>query len=147
MEKRKTTIKAVRKYHFCSGHRLMGHESKCANLHGHNYSAFFHAEAEILDDVGRVVDFAVLKEKIGAWIDKHWDHTMILYKEDKATINALEQCEKNKPIFLLDQNPTAENMANYLIQTVCPQVLKGTGVKVTKIVLWETENCFVEVWV
>ena len=48
-------------------------------------------------------------------------------------------------IFILDNNPTAENMANYLLHEVSPKVLQGTGVEVHKIVFWETENCFVEV--
>lgn len=141
-------VKAVTKFRFCSGHRLLGHENKCANLHGHNYHAFIHAEAEDLsnqfDAVGRVIDFAVLKEKIGGWILENWDHTMILYEKDAKTIELVKQCERNKEIFVMDANPTAENMAKYLIEQVCPQVLQGTGVVVRKIILWETEDSFAE---
>lgn len=138
--------KAVRKIHFCSGHRVHMHESKCATLHGHNYVAFFHAEAdEGLDSLGRVIDFSVLKEKIGSWIDLHWDHTTILYENDVETIKLVDQCEKKKPLFILPVNPTAENMGEYLLRQVCPKVLEGTGVVVTKIVIWETENCYAEV--
>lgn len=139
-------IKAVTKFRFCAGHRLMNHENKCANLHGHNYGAFIHAEAESnrLDDSGRVVDFAVLREKVGGWILENWDHTTILCKDDTVAINAVRECEKTKPIFIMDSHPTAENLAKYLLEQVCPQVLKGTGAIVTKIVLWETEDSFAE---
>lgn len=143
-------LKAAVRYQFCAGHRIMGHENKCANLHGHNYVAFFHAEIGdgsegSLDKLGRVIDFSVLKSKMKEWIDTNWDHTMILYEKDAQTIEALKSCEWNKPVFLLNKNPTAENMARYLLEEVCPKVLEGTGVKVSKVVLWETENCYVEV--
>jgi len=138
-------ISAVRRLQFCCGHRVYRHESKCAHLHGHNYVVFFHAGAdEGLDALGRVIDFGVLKEKFAAWIDDNWDHGFILWEQDMEAIAALSALDKQK-LFLLPNNPTAENMAMHLLNVVSPLVLSGTGVKVSKIVLWETENCFVEV--
>lgn len=139
------TIKAIRKIHFCAGHRVLNHESKCANAHGHNYVAWFYAESDGLDNIGRVIDFSVLKEKIGKWIDFHWDHTFLIYKEDIELLRCSQALERNKTIFICEFNPTAENMADYLLRVVCPKVLHGTGVIVTKIELYETENCKVEV--
>ena len=76
-----------RKIHFCYGHRVMNHESKCATLHGHNGIIWVHATPiKGLDQLGRVIDFSVLKEKVGGWVDTYWDHTMILYEEDTKTI-------------------------------------------------------------
>ena len=40
--------------------------------------------------------------------------------------------------------PTAENLAQFLALEVSPRVLEDTGVKVTRIVVQETENCFAE---
>ncbi len=141
-----TKLKAVTKFKFCSGHRLMNHENKCANLHGHNYAVFIHAESEnnTVDDAGRVVDFSVLKDKVGTWILNNWDHTMILYKGDATAIAAAKTCEKNKVVFEMDAHPTAENMAKHLLEEVCPKVLAGTGAVVNKIVLWETEDSYGE---
>ena len=138
-------IKAVRRIQFCAGHRVLNHESKCANMHGHNYVAFFHAEAGHLDSIGRVMDFSVLKERIGGWIDQHWDHTFLYNAEDFVVRELLTSEHWNKVPYVCYFNPTAEKMAEYLLNTVCPEVLLGTGVKVTKVVLWETENCFAEV--
>jgi 6-pyruvoyltetrahydropterin/6-carboxytetrahydropterin synthase len=138
-------ITAVRRIQFCAGHRVWRHESKCNNLHGHNYVAFFHAEAEAgLDGIGRVIDFSVLKAKLGGWVDANWDHGFIHHAEDTETIQALAAV-KGQKTFALPTNPTAENMADYLLRVVGPQVLAGTGVTLTKVVLWETENCYVEV--
>ena len=107
-------IECIRKLTFCAGHRVLGHESKCANAHGHNYSVFIHANAEKLDHLGRVIDFSVLKEKIGTWLDTYWDHTFIIYKEDTELIACKNVLEKNKQVFVCHFNPTAENMAEYL---------------------------------
>ena len=43
---------------------MHGHESKCAHLHGHNYKFEFHCTAGSLDNVGRVIDFSDIKEKL-----------------------------------------------------------------------------------
>lgn len=123
----------------------MNHESKCATLHGHNGILWVHATPKKgLDSLGRVIDFSVLKEKIGGWIDTNWDHTTILFKDDVKTIELLEQAPKFKDLFIMDANPTAENMAAYILREVCPKVLADTGVVAHKITFWETENCFAE---
>jgi 6-pyruvoyltetrahydropterin/6-carboxytetrahydropterin synthase len=131
-----------RKIHFCYGHRVMNHESKCATLHGHNGIIWVHATPiEGLDNLGRVIDFSVLKEKIGGWVDKHWDHTTILFEKDESTIELVKKAPAFKDLFILPTNPTAENLASYLLWQVCPKLLAGLGVIVYKIDFWETENC------
>lgn len=132
-----------RKIHFCYGHRVMNHESKCATLHGHNGVIWVHATpVDGLDQIGRVIDFSVLKQKVGSWVDHFWDHTMILYKEDVTTIQLVEKAPQFKQIFVLGENPTAENLAHHLLYQVCPKELYQSGVVVYKVVFWETENCF-----
>ena len=137
-------MKAARKIHFCSGHRVLNHESKCANAHGHNYTLWIHAEANELDSIGRVIDFSVLKEKAGGWIDKNWDHTFLINKDDQQLLMVTDCLAKNKPVFICNFNPTAEEMAKYLIDEVLPELFKDDGIKITKVVLYETENCYVE---
>ncbi len=137
-------VSAVRKLQFCAGHRIYKHESKCRHLHGHNYQVFFHAEAKELDHLGRVIDFGVLKERFLPWLEANWDHGFILWDKDKEGIAALRAVPEQK-LFLLGNNPTAENMALYLLTEVAPLLLVDSDVRVSKVVLWETENCFVEV--
>lgn len=138
-------LKAVRKIHFCSGHRVLNHESKCANAHGHNYVLWLYAESDNLDSIGRVIDFSILKERMGNWIEKHWDHTFLIYKLDEKLLAVKETLQENKPVFICDFNPTAENMAQYLLDVISPNLFHDSGVKITKIELYETENCKVEV--
>ncbi len=137
-----TTIRCVRKLHFCAGHRVMNHESKCATPHGHNYDVHIYAEADQLDSLGRVIDFSVLKEKIGSWIDLYWDHNFLVYEQDVGLIQALLSAPRVKDPFICPFNPTAENIAHYLLTSVCPEQLKGTDVRVPKVVLYETINCY-----
>ncbi len=138
-------ITAVRRVQFCCGHRVLGHEGRCAHLHGHNYVAFFHAEAEKLDSVGRVIDFGILKEKLGGWIGANWDHGFVFCRDDAEVAAIFAQHAPGHRHFVLPCNPTAEGMARYLLEEVGPRQLAGTGVRLVKVVLWETENCFAEV--
>lgn len=140
-----TKTSCVRRIHFCAGHRVLGHENKCATPHGHNYYALLTAEAECLDDIGRVIDFSVLKEKVGAWIDQNWDHTFLVYEKDVSLIAALEGIEANKPPYICPFNPTAENMAEYLLKEVAPHLLADSNVQITKVAILETDNCYAEV--
>lgn len=134
----KTVIQ--RRIQFCYGHRVYGHESKCKNLHGHNGVLFVHAYAKELDSIGRVIDFSVLKQKIGNWVEENWDHGFIYYQKDEETKKALSYMKEQKQ-FELPYNPTAENMCKFLLLEICPELLKDTYVKVIKVELWETENC------
>lgn len=141
-------ISCTRRIQFCAGHRVMGHENKCAHLHGHNYVALITATAEELDTVGRIIDFAVLKERIGGWIESNWDHGFILWQFDSDARTLLQGWTPShgvpQKVSVLPNNPTAENMAEYLFHTVCPNELAGTGVEVIRVELWETENCRAE---
>lgn len=137
-------ITITRRLEFDAGHRIMHHESKCATLHGHRYVVEIEATADVLDPLGRIIDFSVLKKNIGGWIDEHWDHTTLLCREDEKTIELISECPGFKKPFICDFNPTAENVAEYLLKEVCPLMMYSTGITITKIALWETPNCRAE---
>lgn len=132
------------KYHdFSYGHRVVGHEGKCKNLHGHNGRVHFTCSAgEELDDVGRVIDFSVIGAKLCNWVEEHWDHKMLISEFDPLA-NGLVRLDPT--IVWVDFNPTAENMALFLLQVVGPKQLKGTGVTLLSVTLEETRKCRVEV--
>ncbi len=137
-------ITITRKLEFDAGHRVFNHESKCATLHGHRYVVEITATADKLDEIGRVIDFSILKQKIGTWLDDKWDHTCIIFKDDEKTIELLNQVPQKKPIYISPWNPTAENMADFMLHDLCPGLMFGTGVTVEKVKIWETPNCFAE---
>lgn len=140
-------VTVMRQVKFCAGHRLLGHEGKCANLHGHNYLVEFHISGSEIDGLGRVVDFAVIKKLFQGWIDENWDHGFLLWDQDENAISALKQVEPNR-VYLLPYNPTAENMALYLLEEISPSLIttiRGYSLEVKKVVVWETENSSAEV--
>ena len=92
-----------------AAHRLLNYKGKCANIHGHSYRAIFTFEGNTLDENGMVIDFTILKEKIQKWIDENWDHALILSHEDP-----LLNITKTNKHFIINGNPTAENMAEFL---------------------------------
>jgi 6-pyruvoyltetrahydropterin/6-carboxytetrahydropterin synthase len=129
----------VTRYHdFSAGHRVVGHEGKCRNLHGHNYRVHFTCRADGLDEVGRVVDFSVVKELLCDWLEEHWDHRMLLWECDQAApmLHVVDDT-----VVLLPFNPTAENMAEHLVRVVGPAQLRGTGVELVGVVVEETRKC------
>ncbi len=130
--------------HFDAAHRIVNHESKCRFVHGHRYVVEATFAAKKLDDLGRVIDFGEIKEKLGQWIDTNWDHNAILWDEDKKLGASIEKSTGQK-IFYMPNNPTAENMAEYLLKKVCPKLFKNSAVACTKIKLSETPNCYAEV--
>jgi 6-pyruvoyltetrahydropterin/6-carboxytetrahydropterin synthase len=117
------------------------HESKCRNAHGHQYIVFIYATAENLDKLGRIIDFSVLKEKFQGWIDENWDHGFIYYEKDEEMEAALNMIKGQKK-FALPYNPTAENLAIFLHTVVAVEQMKDTGITISKVEVWETENAF-----
>jgi 6-pyruvoyltetrahydropterin/6-carboxytetrahydropterin synthase len=137
------SLTIMRRIKFCAGHRLHKHGGKCEYFHGHNYTADFYVTGDEVDDVGRVIDFAELKKLFKGWLDENWDHGFVLNQADENGLAAVKIVEPRK-YFVLPYNPTAENMATYLLREVCPKLLDRTGVTATKVVIWESDESFAE---
>ena len=119
---------------FCYGHRLLNYDGKCRHLHGHNGRAVITLAAASLDALGMVMDFSRIKQVVGAWIDAHLDHRMLLHKDDPVLPELKRQSE---PVFLLDVNPTAENIAKLIYDFTASQ-----GFPVLEVRLWETDDSY-----
>lgn len=90
------TWKVSKRMEIAASHKLnLPYESKCQNLHGHNYIVVVYCKANKLNDCGMVVDFAHVKREIHGYLDHGY-------------LNEL----------LPDMNPTAENMAKWICNKV-----------------------------
>lgn len=138
------SISIMRRFSFCAGHRLVGHEGKCQNLHGHNYVIEVYVTGQEQDAVGRILDFKQLKLRCKGWIDENWDHTFVLWDQDQNGLDAIRSSQPHR-IYELDSNPTAENMAKHFLEHVCPKILADTGASAFKVRLWESEETYAEV--
>lgn len=132
-------IVAERYHDISMGHRVVGHEHKCRHLHGHNYRIHFTCTAPELDELGRVIDFGLIKSHLCLWLEDEWDHKMMLWEQDPL----LEELHKLVPhdIVVVPFNPTAEQMAAYLVEVVGPRRLEGTGVRLISVRIEETRKC------
>lgn len=74
----------------------LSYESKCSNLHGHNWIIDIYLRSETLDENGMVMDFTIIRKKISD-------------KLDHKVLNDV-----------LDFNPTAENIAKYICDALEP---------------------------
>lgn len=136
-------IRASRYHDFSTGHRVYGHESKCAHLHGHNYRIHFDVEADELDSVGRVLDFSVIASTLCQWLEDNWDHKFLVWENDPfmETLTSIDP----KGTVVTEFNPTAENMGLHLVNVVGPKQLSGTGCVLRNVTIEETRKCSVSV--
>jgi 6-pyruvoyltetrahydropterin/6-carboxytetrahydropterin synthase len=105
---------------FSSAHQLRGYKGKCENLHGHNYKIEIYARGRELDNIGLLVDFGELKEAADEVV-QYLDH---------RNINEL-------PPFDVELNPSAENLARYILERVSARV-GDDRVRVYKVRCFET---------
>lgn len=78
-----------------ASHKLnLNYESKCSNLHGHNWKIKIYMKSEQLDENGMVYDFSKIKSKIND-------------KIDHKNLNEV-----------FDFNPTAENIAKWISEVL-----------------------------
>lgn len=84
-----------------AAHKLtLNYESKCTNLHGHNWVITVHCKARELDSNGMVCDFSRIKR-------------MLKDKLDHKVINDV-----------VPFNPTAENLARWIVDMI-PQCYRA----------------------
>lgn len=132
-------ITAERYHDISCGHRVVGHEGKCRYLHGHNYRIHFIVAAEELDAIGRVVDFSVIKEKLCMWLEDNFDHKFLIWNEDPLLSSLLKITQES--FVLVPFNPTAENIAKYLVEQIGPQQLADHGCRLIRCKVEETQKC------
>lgn len=161
----------IRSHEICAGHRVVGHESKCRHLHGHNYKFHFkvapkHGCGKVvtrgklvedgLDSVGRVIDFSVVKTTLCQWLEDNWDHKFLHWNRDNL-IDALRIAASRpscplepedhehflRSLVSLPFNPTAENLAAYMVDVIGPQLLDEYGVELVECTIEETSKCHV----
>lgn len=128
----------TRKLEIDAGHRLMNHEGKCRNYHGHRYVFEISCEAPALDACGRVVDFSVVKSLVGRWLEVNLDHAMILERGDPLYAAFLEEkCH----VYVMDEPPTAENIAK-LVGQVSMALFESEPFRLYSVKCYETPNCW-----
>jgi 6-pyruvoyltetrahydropterin/6-carboxytetrahydropterin synthase len=119
-------------------HRLYRHVGKCKNLHGHSYKFEFFCSSNGLNESGMVADFSEVKDILAGWLDKSWDHRLMIFHKDPIA-NQLKELDNS--IVITSFNPTVENISKKIIEEIAPKLLKGKNYRLTKLIVHETSKC------
>jgi 6-pyruvoyltetrahydropterin/6-carboxytetrahydropterin synthase len=144
-------ITITRKLEFDAGHRIPDHKSQCRNLHGHRYSLEITLVGAVIEeegnsDNGMIMDFSDVKALAKQHLVDVWDHAFLAYEKDTVVREFLESIPGHKTV-IIDRIPTVENLAQtaFNILKAAYQDRYGTGLRLKKLVLHETPNCWAEI--
>jgi len=102
---------------FSAAHNLKNYHGKCERLHGHNWAVEARFVFETLDKDGMAMDFKEAKRLVNAAIEKL----------DHAYLNDIAE--------LKDINPTSENVAKFIYDSV-----KKNNKSLKSISVWENAD-------
>lgn len=168
-----TAYTVTRRIAIDAGHRVMTHGSKCRHLHGHRYEIEATCEADHLQGIGEqadmVLDFGFLKDEMLAVIDAPCDHGFLAHLADRdllamfcppesdlvgwlaglsAAVGEADFClttdtRLGTKLYVLDVNPTAEQLCRHWFRRLGPRVNERSGglARLTLVTVWETPNC------
>ena len=141
----------TRKLEFDAGHRIPDHKSQCRNLHGHRYTLEITLIGNVIQeegssDNGMIMDFSDVKALAKQHLVDVWDHAFIAYEKDTTVLQFLESIPGHKTV-IIKSIPTVENLARtaFDILKSAYEDRYGTGLRLHKVVLHETPNCWAEV--
>jgi 6-pyruvoyltetrahydropterin/6-carboxytetrahydropterin synthase len=106
---------------FSAAHQLRGYKGKCEALHGHNWRVQVTVSSEKLDDLGMVLDFHELKG-ITNEVLASLDHSFL-----------------NDVFPFTEINPSSENMAKWIYESIRKKILK-INCTISSVTVWENET-------
>jgi 6-pyruvoyltetrahydropterin/6-carboxytetrahydropterin synthase len=106
---------------FSAAHQLRGYKGRCEKLHGHNWKVNIHVVSDKLNDLDMVMDFHEIK-----------DHA-------KEALSPLDHSFLNEMFPFTEKNPSSENIAKWLFDTLKKKINNGP-VRLSAVTVWESET-------
>lgn len=109
---------------FSAAHYLRGYQGDCSRLHGHNWNVEVSVSTSKLDENGFAIDFLALEDLL------------------KKAVAPFEHHNLNEVPPFDTKNPTAENIAEYVFETMSGNIRKfSPEALVSKVTVWEVGKC------
>lgn len=97
-----------------AAHKLsLNYESKCQNLHGHNWIIDIYCRSENLDKNGMVYDFTHIKEKIHDKLDHKYLNDIIKINPTAENIAKWIADELGEKCYKVEVQESEGNIASY----------------------------------
>ena len=121
-------ISICKKFEFTAAYRLMYHDGKCHNLHGHTYQLEVEVTGSVCGEgpkFGMIMDFSSLKEIVNEEIIDRLDHTDL---------------NESLPTGVY---PTAEAMVEWMSRVLQGRLLHS-NINLIRVRLYETPTSYAE---
>lgn len=112
---------------FSAAHRLKDYPGECEKVHGHNWLVEVSLRCERLNEIGITLDFREVKQSLRT----------VLAELDHRDLNQVPPFDK--------ENPSSENIARYIYQTLAA-ALNSAGIRVSKVTVYETPGASASYW-
>jgi 6-pyruvoyltetrahydropterin/6-carboxytetrahydropterin synthase len=106
---------------FSAAHQLRGYRGKCEALHGHNWRVQVTVSSDKLNDIGIAIDFHELKAM------------------SNEVISSLDHSFLNEVFPFTELNPSSENIAKWIFETIKKKIEKETCT-LSSVTVWENET-------
>ena len=136
-----------------NGHMLSKHPDKCRFPHGHTRKVECVLSADALDSNEMVCDFKLIKELVGAFLDRY-DHALCMNTKDPM-YDVLRTAYGDRVIGFENADPTTELLAQTIflfLQSRMGEHVESaqggyhlrSGVRLEKVRVWETSSSWAE---
>lgn len=132
------TCSVTRRFTFEAAHAISNYNGACKHLHGHSYKLEVSVSGTTTEESAMLIDFKILKHIVQEYVLNDYDHALILKLND---LNLQRAHHPSTKILWLNDEPTAEYMLTDISKRIKPHL--PPKVQLSKLVLHETENCYV----
>ena len=143
-------MRITRRLEFDAGHRIPHHDSLCRHLHGHRYAIEVTVSGDVIatasdPEQGMVADFSSVKTLVHKHIVAPWDHSFLVFVEDRAVIEFLDTLPEHRTV-KFDAPPTAEHLAitAFRLLVAAFGAVYGKRLRVEQVRIYETPNCWAD---
>ena len=90
-----------------------------------------------------IMDFSDIKDLANRHLVDEWDHAFLVYEHDTAVRQFLDSLPNHKTV-VLDKIPTVETWRKLPLKRLKDVFQNETGLRLVKVTLYETPNCWAE---